>query len=76
MEKKSDCESAIRQLCWEWAKVRDMPSRPNFQPSFSEFKSWLRESGYSRYLNFRSAVGPEEDAERWFDQEFGQTWRN
>jgi hypothetical protein len=76
IEKKSDCESIIRQLCREWARVRGIPSRPDFQPSFVEFKSWLRENGYSRYLNFRSVMGPEEDAERWFDQEFGQTWRN
>jgi hypothetical protein len=46
------------------------------QPSFIDFKSWLRENGYSHYLNFRSVMGPEEDAERWFDQEFGQMWRN
>ena len=49
---------------------------PATQPSFVDFKSWLRESGYSHYVNFRSVMGPEEDAERWFDQEFGQTCRN
>ena len=76
VEKKADCEQAIRYLCHEWGRVRGIPSRPVLQPSFIDFKSWLRENGYSHYLNFRSVMGAEEDAERWFDQEFGQMWRN
>ena len=76
MEKKPSCEKAIRFLCREWARVRGIPNRPAFQPSFIDFKSWLGENGYSHYLNFRSVAGPLYDAEMWFDQEFGQTWRN
>jgi len=76
MEKKSDCETAIRSLCHEWGRVRGIPSRPDFQPSFSDFKSWLGQNGYSHYLNFCSVAGPNFDTEMWFDQEFGQTWRN
>ena len=76
MDKKADCEKAIRYLCSAWAKERGIPSRPEFQPSFGDFKSWLSQKGYSHYLNFRSVMGPLYDAETWFDQEFGQTWRN
>lgn len=44
-------------------------------PSFSDFKAWLHEEGYSYLLDFRSVMGADEDAEQWFDQELGQTWR-
>lgn len=74
--KKSECEQAIRSLCHEWGHLNSIPSRPDFQPSFSQFTSWLQERGYGGYLHFRSVVGPEYDAEMWFDQEFHQTWRN
>jgi hypothetical protein len=74
--KKDESEKAIRHLCHEWGQLRGIEPGSVKQPSFSDFKSWLREKGYSHYLNFRSVMGPEEDAERWFDQEFKQTWRN
>jgi hypothetical protein len=74
--KKEDCEKAIRYLCHEWAKARGIPDPPIDQPSFSDFKAWLVEKGYSYYLNFRSVMGADYDAEMWFDQEFKQTWRN
>jgi hypothetical protein len=74
--KKDECETAIRCLCREWAKERGIPYAPVDQPSFSDFKSWLSSKGYSHYLNFRSVMGPDSDAETWFDQEFKQTWRN
>ena len=74
--KKAECETAIRQLCHEWAEARGIPITPSDHPSFANFKSWLSERGYSRYLRFRSVAGPNYDAEMWFDQEFGQTWRN
>ena len=45
-------------------------------PSFSKFLSWVRQQGFEEYLKFRSTMGPLEDAERWFDEELGQTWRN
>lgn len=73
---KEECEKAIRHLCHEWAKVRGIPSKPVGQPSFSDFTTWLSEKGYSHYLNFRSTGGPRYTAERWFDEEFGQTWRD
>lgn len=45
-------------------------------PIFSEFVSWLRGKGYGAYLDFQSTMGPMYDAERWFDDEFKQSWRN
>ena len=74
--KKSDCEPVIKALCHEWARLNGMPNRPACQPSFSQFTSWMRESGHGRYLHFRAVGGPEYVAEMWFDQEFHQTWRN
>ncbi|MBR0734994.1 hypothetical protein JQ636_38575 [Bradyrhizobium japonicum] len=44
-------------------------------PSFSAFKSWLFKNDYAHYLNFRSRMGADYDAEMWFDGEFGQNWR-
>jgi hypothetical protein len=77
--KKSEAEPAIRQLCHQWREARDLPipaGDPAVHYSFSDFKTWLAEKHYSHYLDFRSVMGPEEDAERWFDQEMRQTWRN
>lgn len=70
---KGECEKAIRQLCREW--VRSLSSAQHEHPSFLEFKLWLCERGYSRYLKFRSTVGAEYQAEMWFDDELKQRWR-
>lgn len=78
--KKAEAETAIRSLCYEWARERDIRPDPNddplaFHPSFSAFGRWMHEKGYGHYLRFRSTAGPEYDAEMWFDQVFKQTWR-
>jgi hypothetical protein len=44
-------------------------------PNFLAFESWLNEAGYGSYLNFRSIMGADYDAEMWFDDELGQYWR-
>jgi hypothetical protein len=74
--KKAECEEAVRHLCGEWAKAKGIPIPSEEQPSFMAFTNWLSEMGYSRYLNFQSIRGPDADAEAWFDDEFGQSWRN
>lgn len=74
--KKAECEKAIRNLCHEWAKTPEFTETRSDCPSFSKFKSWLTIKGYDHYLNFRSVMGADYDAELWFDQEFKQTWRN
>lgn len=73
---KADCEKAIRALCHEWAAEIGIPIPSVDQPSFLKFKSWVEERGYGHYLKFQSVRGAHNDAEQWFDEEFGQTWRN
>ncbi|UTD27519.1 hypothetical protein [Bradyrhizobium sp. WD16] len=74
--KKADAEKAIRALVTQWVNETGFDHRTGEMPSFSAFKSWLRANRYDGYLNFRSAMGPDADAEFWFDQELKQTWRN
>lgn len=74
--KKTEAEPAIRHLVHEWAETVGIEPGSLRQPSFSTFKSWLTEKGYSHYLRFRSVRGPDGDAEQWFDEELRQTWRN
>lgn len=45
-------------------------------PSFSAFHLWALGWGGAAYFQFRSTLGPLEDAESWFDQELRQAWRN
>ena len=72
---KAECEKAIRYLCGEWPQDAALTPAELEHPSFSAFKTWLSRKGYARYLNFRSVMGSDYDAELWFDQEFKQTWR-
>lgn len=73
MMKKSEAEAAIRLLARQWHST--LSAEKQEHPSFFEFKAWLRDNGYGSYLQFRSVMGPDEDAERWFDDELGQNWR-
>lgn len=73
--KKAEAEQGIRHLCHEWAKLRDIAPDPLVQPSFGEFLAWVR-ANHAAYLNFRTTTSATDDVERWFDQEFWQTWRN
>jgi hypothetical protein len=74
--KKAECEKNIRRLVHDWRVLRGIEIGSAEMPSFSDFCSWLRSSGHSQLLEFRSAMGPLEDAERWFDAELKQSWRN
>ena len=72
---KTEAEKGIRYLCHEWGKLRGIsPGTADF-PSFSDFYSWVGQS-YSAHLGFRTTTSVRDDVERWFDQEFKQTWRN
>ena len=74
--KKADAEHYIRHLCYEWGDAMGIP-RPSIEaPSFYSFKEWCTEKNYGHYFEFRSKTGSHRDAEQWFDEEFGQTWRN
>ena len=70
---KRESEPLIRHLCHVW--FDGLPDPKPEHPSFSVFKSWLSEKGYSHYLRFRSVMGADYDAELWFDQERKQMWR-
>lgn len=74
--KRSEAEPAIRHLVRQWAKEAGVEIGSAEQPSFSAFKRWAGEQGHSAYFAFRSTMGALDDAERWFDQELGQAWRN
>lgn len=76
MATKAECEKAIRYLSTEWAKTQPDRHNSDWHPSFIAFCRWLDANGYGHNLNFRSVMGPLEDAEQWFDQELKQTWRN
>jgi hypothetical protein len=73
--KKAEAERSIRHLCHQWAEERRLTQQQLECPSFSEFRRWLDEKGYARYLRFRSSMGTIDDAELWFNEEFKQTWR-
>lgn len=70
---KAESEKAIRHLCHVWAKT--LSPQDLTHPSFASFKSWMEANGRGSYFKFRSLVGADEDAERWFDNEFKQSWR-
>jgi hypothetical protein len=74
--RKADAEKAIRHLCNEWGDVIGFPRPAIDAPSFLDFKQWCGDKGFEHYFEFRSVMGARYDAERWFDEEFGQTWRN
>lgn len=74
--KIDEAERAIRSLCRQWiADVYGGELPAGTHPSWSDFKVWLELKGYSHYLEFRSRRGANADAELWFDDEFGQSWR-
>ena len=72
--KKSDAEAAIRYLCSEFSKLKGLPMDGTADPSFGDFHRWLREN-HPSYLHFRSRVSPISEVERWWADEFKQTWR-
>lgn len=71
---KSECEKAIRLLCHDWRREAGLRDVPAIELSFSAFKRWAETKGYGHYFDFRSVMGPHEDAERWFDDEFKLNW--
>lgn len=71
---KRECESAIRHLCGQWRKLDDVKETPNIELSYSSFKRWAEQQGYSHYFKFRSVTGADYDAEMWFDDEFNLNW--
>jgi hypothetical protein len=74
--KRIEAEPAIRALVHQWAATGGIDVGSSEQPSFVAFKRWADARGHGGYFAFRSVMGALDDAERWFDQELRQTWRN
>lgn len=74
--KRSEAEPAVRSLVGQWARETGVQVGSAEQPSFSAFRRWAEAQGHGDYFVFRSTIGALDDAERWFDQELRQTWRN
>lgn len=74
--KKGEAKKYLVHLFSLYAKARGTTPAPDYHASFSDFKSWLSDNGYSHYLDFRSVAGSNYDAEMWFDDYFKQAWRN
>lgn len=72
--KKDECEAAIRQEARAWAETQDQTH--DWHPHFADFKKWLESRGHGHYLSFRSVMPAIDEANRWFDDELGQDWRN
>jgi hypothetical protein len=73
--KKDEAETAIRHLVHEWAKARGFIIAPDNHASWSDFKSWLADNHYSRYIDFRATPSADYVAEMWFDDVCKQNWR-
>ena len=73
--KKNEAEKALRHLCGVWRKETGQEAVNEQDLHFSDYYSWITES-HSVYLTFRSVMPVSDVVERWFDEEFHQTWRN
>lgn len=69
---KPEAEKIVRALCHDWRRERGSESSPMYE--FSVFRSWLL-ARRPDALDFRSRGGAARDAERWFDEEMRQAWR-
>ena len=65
--KRPEAERAIRQLTHDWAAAHGVQPGAAEMPSVSAFQCWVLDRGGARYFQFRSTLGPREDAENWFD---------
>jgi hypothetical protein len=75
MVTKAEAEPVIRHLARAWYERPDIGADDREHPSFTRFVAWVRDQGHGTYLEFRSTIGPLDDAERWFDDTLGQNWR-
>ncbi len=71
--KKDECEKAIRARCHDWAQGLSEDEMKD--PSFSAFKQWLSDKGFSNYLDFRATPTADYVAELWVAEELKQLWR-
>ena len=74
--KKKEAEDGIKRLAIEWMHGTGYRPKQGWYPSFSDFKDWLEANHRSLYLNFRSEIGAETEAEQWFEAEIKGYWQN
>jgi len=74
--KKSQAESIFRQMFNSWEAEKLSSDDKYTYVSFVEFDNWIRQKGYSHYYDFRSTESSKACVERWFNDRFGQNWRN
>ncbi|MEQ1673322.1 MAG: hypothetical protein ABL893_20950 [Hyphomicrobium sp.] len=72
--KKDEAEVGVRYLSHVWRNQGGLEKVSSDNLNAYDFIAWLR-SNQPKYLSFRDAVGSEETVERWFAQEFRQTWK-
>ncbi|MBB1093876.1 hypothetical protein HUU61_21600 [Rhodopseudomonas palustris] len=75
MHKRADAERAIRHLALEWMDETGFEQAPGHYPSFLAFKMWLEGKHFSHYLQFRSGISAQHEAEGWFEDEIRNYWR-
>ena len=73
--KKPEAEKHIRHLTSVWRNQEQYRTLSENDLPFSDFHRWLRDN-HPQLLKFRSVMPVEDEIEKWFDQEFHQTWRN
>lgn len=69
---KPEAEKIVRALCHDWRREQGEPAPALLD--FSAFRPWLL-ARRPDALDFRSRGGAARDAERWFDDEMRQAWR-
>ena len=62
--KRTEAEPAIRTLVHQWAEAAGIAVGSAEPPSFSAFRRWAEEQGYSGYLVFRYKIVALEDFDR------------
>lgn len=72
---KDHAKVGIRWYARDWWMLEGS-KRKGEAPSFLAFREWLERENKADYLKFRSRSGPLDDAERWFQEELGQVWRD
>ena len=71
--KKSEAKPIIISLFDEWHK-KNYPNTSPVDLDFYDFYNWLKDN-HPNLTKFRSVMGPMEDIESWFAENFKQKWK-
>ncbi len=75
MIKIDEAERIVRSHATEWARLHGVSIGQEEMPSWLDFRDWLL-SNNSNALSFKCVGGSKARAEKWFEDELGQSWRN